>query len=312
MAQSEHVPVLLSECMQLLDPRPGGAFIDCTVNGGGHSAAILERTAPDGPLLGFDADPAALERARARLAGLGERATFVHSNFRVMGSVAQAHGFSEVDGILMDLGFSSDQLAASERGFSFSRDETLDMRYDASSGESAAEILATAPREEIAQALYRYGEEPHGRRIADAIVAAREHAPLRTSGQLADLVSHTVGGRRGHLHPATRTFQALRILVNDELGSLSEALPQAVALLRRGGRLAVISFHSLEDRIVKTFMRHEAGLSADPGPRGLPILAERPTPRLRILTRHPATATDEEVRLNPRSRSARLRVAERI
>jgi 16S rRNA (cytosine1402-N4)-methyltransferase len=227
-------------------------------------------------------------------------------------SVSESYGFSEVDGILMDLGFSSDQLTRSDRGFSFSRVEPLDMRFDPLTGESAADILATAPRDEIAKALYELGEEPRSRRIADAIVAAREREPLRTSGQLADLVAQVVGGRKGHLHPATRTFQALRILVNDELGALHDALPQALGLLRQGGRLAVISFHSLEDRIVKTFLRHEAGLASETGPRGLPLLVERPAPRLRILTRRPTTPNDEETRLNPRSRSARLRVAERI
>jgi len=311
--ESEHIPVLLSECIEWLDPKPGGRFIDCTVNGGGHAAAILEGTEPDGPLLGLDADPNAVARARARLAPYGERAHVVHANFRTLGPTARAEGFDPVDGVLMDLGFSSLQLETSGRGFSFNRDEPLDMRFDPSSGSSVAEILAAASREDIAQALYQLGEEPQSRRIAEAIVSARESEPIDTSARLADLVSRAVGGRKGrHLHPATRTFQGLRIFVNDELGALSEALPQAVELLRRGGRLAVISFHSLEDRIVKTFFRREAGLLQEAAPRGLPIPAAPSTARLRILTRHPVPPSPEERERNPRSRSARLRVAERI
>jgi len=309
---SEHVPVLLTECLELLEARPGAAFIDATVNGGGHSSAILERTAPDGPLLALDADPTAVERARRRLTVYGDRARVVQSNFRHLGEIAEREQVSDVDGILMDLGFSSNQLEGSDRGFSFNRDEPLDMRFDPDRGESAAEILATADRETIAQALYEFGEETRSRRIASAIVTAREIEPLRTSGQLADLVARAVGGRQGRIHPATRTFQALRILVNGELEALTEVLPQAVALLRQGGRLGVISFHSLEDRIVKTFIRREAGLIPDPAPRGLPSLVERPAPRLRIVTRRPAAPTSEEIQHNPRSRSARLRVAERL
>jgi len=236
----------------------------------------------------------------------------VHENFRSLAEVAAREGFAEVDGVLMDLGFSSRQMDGEGRGFSFQRDELLDMRYDEASGTPAAEFLASAPVEEIERVLREYGEEPHARRIARDLVAVRTEHPVRSTSELANLVTRAVHGRHGRVHPATRTFQALRIAVNDELGALGEALPQAVGLLRSGGRLAVISFHSLEDRIVKTFFRRLAGQVPDATPRHLPIAAERPAPELRILTPHPVTPSAEEVAANPRSRSARLRVAERL
>ncbi|HZT08980.1 MAG TPA: 16S rRNA (cytosine(1402)-N(4))-methyltransferase RsmH [Chloroflexota bacterium] len=307
-----HLPVLLEESIALLDPRPNADFIDCTSGAGGHSTALLDRTGPRGRLLALDADPAAVEQVRVRLRGYGDRARVVQSNFRDLAAVAEREGFAAVDGIVMDLGMSSRQIEQSGRGFSFRRDEQLDMRYDPSQTRTAADVLASASRDEIAGALRDFGEEPHSLRIANAIVAARAREPLRTTQQLASLVSSVVGRSTGRIHPATRTFQALRILTNDELGALRETLPQAIGLLRRGGRLAVISFHSLEDRIVKSFMRREAGLAVDTAARHLPVPEERPRPRLRILTRRPLTPTADEVARNPRSRSARLRVAERI
>jgi 16S rRNA (cytosine1402-N4)-methyltransferase len=310
--QVEHIPVLLDEVIELLAPRAGQAFIDCTVNGGGHSAAILERTAPDGPLLALDADPGAVARAEARLAQYGERVHVVQSNFRAVSTVARTQEFDGVAGILMDLGFSSNQLEGSGRGFSFGRDEPLDMRFDPSSGRSVADFLSSADREDIARVLWELGEETHSRRIADAIVERRAREPMTRTQQLADLVARTIGGHKGRIHPATRTFQALRIFVNDELGALREALPQALSVLRRGGRLAVISFHSLEDRIVKTFLRREAGLDPDPIPRGIPFTSPRAPAQVQILTRRPITPAAAEVARNPRSRSARLRVAERV
>ncbi|MBM2809467.1 MAG: Ribosomal small subunit methyltransferase [Chloroflexi bacterium] len=311
MSESHHVPVLMSECLTLLEPKPGGRFIDCTVNGGGHSAALLERTAPDGPLLGLDADPNAMPAATSRLNPYGTRVTLIQTNFRFVGRVARSEGFGSVDGVLLDLGLSSNQLDTPGRGFSFNRDEPLDMRFDPSSGISAAQYVAAASREDIEHTLRTLGEEPRARRIAANIVEARQDSPIATTGQLARLVSRAVGGRHGRIHPATRVFQALRMAVNDELGALAEALPQALTLLRHGGRLAVISFHSLEDRLVKTFLRHMAGV-VEPAPRGIPIIPVAPVTEMRILTRRPVGAAADEVAANPRSRSARLRVAERL
>jgi 16S rRNA (cytosine1402-N4)-methyltransferase len=287
-------------------------MIDCTVNGGGHSASILERTSPDGELLALDADHLACELARARFQTYGNRVSVVHSNFRHVGRVARGAGFVEVDGVLMDLGFSSRQISTPERGFSFLGDGTLDMRFDTETGISAAEYLAAASQQEIEGAIRSLGEEPRARFIASAIVARREREPIRTTAELAETVTAAVRGRHGRLHPATRTFQALRILVNDELGALQDALPQCLQLLRRGGRLVVISFHSLEDRIVKTFMRSESGHTSPALPRNLPVRPRESSPTLRVVERRPIRPSADEVRDNPRSRSARLRVAERV
>ena len=269
MRPGDHVSVLTAECLRFLAPGPGGCFVDCTVDGGGHSEAILQRTAPGGPLLAIDADPQAVETARERLSLFGDRVTVVHSNFRFIDSVAREHQFANVDGVLMDLGFSSNQLTAPSRGFSFSRDDPLDMRFDSSQGPTAADYLATSSTQEIAHTLRELGEEPAARRIAGAIVEARAQAPVTTTGQLVDIVRRSVGRRPGATHPATRTFQALRIAVNDELGALRDALPRAIQLLRSGGRLVVISFHSLEDRIVKMEFRRLAGREPNTAPRGL-------------------------------------------
>lgn len=308
--ESEHLSVLATECVDLLQPKPGGHFVDCTVNGGGHSLALLERTNPNGRLLALDADPAAVAHARQRFASYGERMTVVQGNFRALAEVTAEAGVDQVDGVLMDLGLSSDQLAAHARGFSFMHEGPLDMRYDPTAGETAADLLARAPEREIEQILRDFGEEPRARRIANAIVALRQTRPLETTTQLAELVARVLGGR-GRIHPATRTFQALRIAVNDELTALSEAIPQAVALLRRGARLAVISFHSLEDRIVKNLFARLAGREPDPEPR-LPVLRTPVPAQIRLITRRPVMPPPEERRANPRSRSARLRVAERV
>jgi 16S rRNA (cytosine1402-N4)-methyltransferase len=308
---SAHISVLLNETLTLLDPRPGGRYVDCTADGGGHSAAILERSAPDGLLLAMDTDPEMVGVARNRLATFDGRARVVHANFRDLEPVAAEHGFLESDGILMDLGWSSRQMETDGRGFSFMRDEALDMRYDRTAGPSAAELLATSSVEELEQLLRAYGEEPRARRIAQEIVASRARAQLATTGELAALVARAVGGRHGRLHPATRTFQALRIAVNDELGALAEALPQAFRVLRPGGRLVVIAFHSLEDRIVKTCFRRLAGQASVDTPRHLPVSTPVAAAEVRILTRHPLSPSEGEVTANPRSRSARLRAVER-
>jgi 16S rRNA (cytosine1402-N4)-methyltransferase len=310
VAAPNHIPVLMEETMSLLNPRPGGRFIDCTADGGGHSAELLEKTAPGGLLLAMDADPEMVQIATQRLSAFGARARIVHANFRNLEEVARANDFFGADGILMDLGWSSRQIEGEGRGFSFMRDEPLDMRYDRTSGLSAAELLATSSLEEIEQLIREYGEEPRARRIAREIVSAGGRSPIQTTGELAELVARSVGGRHGKLHPATRTFQALRIAVNDELGALTEALPQALHVLRSGGRLVVIAFHSLEDRIVKNFLRHLAGQVTEALPRHLPLAPQPSAAELRILTRHPIAPSDREVAENPRSRSARLRAAE--
>lgn len=300
-AAFRHAPVLLAEVVAGLAPRPGGRYVDGTLGGGGHAAAILEASAPDGRLLGIDADPAALLAAGARLAPFGERATLVHGNFRDLARLARAGGFEPIDGLLLDLGVSSHQLDTPERGFSFLADAPLDMRLDPTGGETAADIVNETPEGALADLIYRYGEERGSRRIARAIAEARRRRSIATTGELAEVVARALGGRHGKIHPATRTFQALRIAVNRELDNLEAALPQAVELLAPGGRLAVIAFHSLEDRIVKLFFRAESGYGGSGGPE-----------RLRIITKKPIEAGEGEVRANPRARSAKLRVAERI
>lgn len=299
MPPFQHVSVLPAEVLAGLQPGPGGHFIDGTLGGGGHAQALLEASAPGGRLLGIDADPAALAAAGARLAPFGERAMLAHGNFRAIGALARQHGFGQVDGILLDLGVSSHQLDTAERGFSFNADAPLDMRLDPSEGATAADLVNELPEAELADLIFRYGEERGSRRVARLIVEARRRHPIERTLELAEIVARALGGRHGKIHPATRTFQALRIAANRELESLEAALPQAVALLAPGGRLAVISFHSLEDRIVKLFFRAESGYGGGAGDR------------LAIITKKPIEAGEAEARANPRSRSAKLRVAER-
>jgi len=306
---ASHTPVLLAECLEGLAVRPGGRYIDGTLGGGGHTEAILQHSAPDGKVLGLDADPAAIHRVAERLGWeiAQGRLLLAHTAFERMATVAGQHAFAPVDGILLDLGLSSFQLETPERGFAFAHDGPLDMRFDPSRGESAADLLNRRDAEEIADLIYLYGEERMSRRIARMVV---ENRPITTTGQLAALVERAVGGRKGQrIHPATRTFQALRIAVNDELGQLERVLAQALDLLTSGGRLAVISFHSLEDRIVKVWMRDEAAEYV-PDPTSIYGRRDR-TPRLSILTRRPLEASDEESSRNPRSRSAKLRIAEK-
>ncbi len=302
----EHVPVLYDEVLAGLDVRPGQRYIDGTLGAGGHAAGILAASAPDGQLLGLDADPEAAEFARKILAPFGERLIVRVANFRRLSKVAEPLGFGQVAGILLDLGFSSRQLADAGRGFSFSLEGPLDMRLNPTQGQSAAELVNDLPEAELADVLWRYGEERHSRRIARAIVAAR---PLETTGQLADVVARTIG-RREKIHPATRTFQALRIAVNEELEALAEALPQARDLLQPGGRLAVIAFHSLEDRLVKRFFRRQAQDCICPPE--LPVCSCEHRATLRIVTRKPIRPAADEIEQNPRSRSARLRIAQRL
>jgi 16S rRNA (cytosine1402-N4)-methyltransferase len=282
--------VLLEEVLEFLRPRTGVGFraLDATVGAGGHSFALLEGSSPDGSLVGLDADPAALELARARLAPFGDRFTLYQRDFAELGAL----GLGPVDAIVFDLGLSSMQLEASGRGFSFRADEPLDMRFDpTASALTAAELVNTASEAELERILREYGEEPRSRRVARAIA---QHRPLARTGDLVAAVTAALGPARGRIHPATRTFQALRIAVNGELSALEAGLDAAVELLTPGGRMAVISFQSLEDRIVKWRFR---GWSD----QGL----------VRVLTRRPLQPGDEEIQRNPRARSAKLRVAER-
>lgn len=288
---------------------PNATCIDGTLGGAGHAAALLRATAPRGRLLGLDIDPAAVDRARVRLAAFSERTVLVQASFRHMASVATAHGFAAVDAILLDLGISSFQLAEAERGFSFRSSGPLDMRMDPNASLTAAEIVNEWPQDELADLIYHYGEEPRSRRIARAIVAAR---PLHTTAELAAVISRAIGGHRDrhNIHPATRAFQAIRIKVNDELGALAAVLPQIVDLLAPGGRFAIISFHSLEDRIVKQFIQRE--IRDCLCPPGLPVCRCGHHATLKKVTRKPLRPTAEEARDNPHSRSARLRIAERL
>ncbi len=306
-----HVPVLLEETVTRLVTAPGGWYVDGTVGAGGHAAAILAAAGLDAKLLGLDRDAAALELARAALAPFGDRVLLERENFSELAGVAARHGLRDARGILLDIGVSSMQLDRPERGFSFLRDSPLDMRMDDRQELTAALLLERLPEAELADVLWRYGEEPMSRRIAKAVVAARARGETpRTTAQLAELVSRVKGGRRGRTHPATQTFQALRIAVNGELAALEKALPAALDLLAPGGRLAVISFHSLEDRMVKQFMAaHEGRMEslAKGGSRWSGQL-----PRARRVTRKAVAATEEEIARNPRSRTAKLRVLERM
>lgn len=303
----EHIPVLLETVIDGLNPQPGARLIDGTLGAGGHAAAWLAATAPDGRVLGFDRDPGALALAGEHLADAGERATLVHASYERMGEDAAVQGFEPADAILLDLGFSSLQIDDPTRGFAFRLDGPLDMRFDSRQPTTAADLVNGLPVDELADLIYAYGEERHSRRIARAIVEAR---PIEGTAALAEIVKRATPRSSERIHPATRTFQALRIAVNDELGTLERTLPQAVSLLRPGGRLAVISFHSLEDRIVKNFMRDEARDCICPPE--IPVCVCDHHASLRIVTRRPLTAGPDEIKDNPRARSAKLRIAERI
>jgi 16S rRNA (cytosine1402-N4)-methyltransferase len=309
-----HLPVLAEEVLAMLAPRSGSLQIDATLGGGGHTERILEAAKPDGRLLGLDADPAAINRVERRLRPrFGERLVLRQANFRELATVAPDAGFDAVDGCLFDLGLSSFQLADTDRGFGFRAGGPLDMRFDTSRGVPAAELLATLDAAELTALFRRYGEEPRANRIARAIVDARREAPVTSAEELAALVERVAPPnprQPRRTHPATRVFQALRIAVNEELEALQAGLAAAVDLLRPGGRLVVLSYHSLEDRIVKRFFAAERrGCVCPPE---LPVCVCGRNPRLRLLTRKSVTPTPEEVATNPRSRSARLRAAERL
>ncbi|HEX5109441.1 MAG TPA: 16S rRNA (cytosine(1402)-N(4))-methyltransferase RsmH [Vicinamibacterales bacterium] len=289
-----HVPVMVDEVREQLAPARGGIFVDCTIGLGGHAQALLEAGASR--LIGLDRDQTALSMARERLMNYGARVELVHADFRDLGAVLDARGIGGVDGVLADLGVSSLQLDSPGRGFSFRRDEALDMRMDASSGVTAADAIAAADERTLADVIYRFGEERYARRVARAIVAARARGAIQTTGQLADIVRRAVP-RRGHMRidPATRTFQAVRIWINHELDGLDGFLARTVERLNVAGRLAVMTFHSLEDRIVKHTLR---SLQAAGG--------------LTVLTKRPVVPSAAEIERNPRARSAKLRAAERV
>lgn len=309
-----HIPVLLDEVLEMLAPAPGSLQIDGTIGGGGHAERILEATDPDGRLLGLDADGAAIARVDARLRPrFGDRLRLHQANFRELPVVAPGEGFASVDGCFLDLGLSSYQLVDTDRGFGFRAGGPLDMRFDTSRGIPASELLATLDVTALTALFRRYGEEPFAGRIARAIVEARSSTPVQTAEDLAALVARVAPSRapgRRRVHPATRVFQALRIAVNEELEALSEGLAGALDLLRPGGRLAVLSYHSLEDRIVKHFFQAERrGCVCQPE---APVCVCGRSPRVRLVTPRGVTPGEEELADNPRARSARLRVAERI
>ncbi|MDP2053031.1 MAG: 16S rRNA (cytosine(1402)-N(4))-methyltransferase RsmH [Acidobacteriota bacterium] len=296
MERATHVPVLLDEVRTLLEPGRGGTFVDCTLGLGGHSRMLLESGAAR--VIGIDRDTDAIAIAKESLAEFGDRVTFVHADYREVAEVLDAQGLIEVAGLLADLGVSSMQLDADGRGFSFKRDEPLDMRMDRSRGETAADLLDRVDETELADVIYRFGEERRSRQVARAIVMARGQSPITTTGRLAEIVRRGVAARGWQrIDPATRTFQALRIWVNRELDELDSFIGRAASRLQVGGRLAMISFHSLEDRVVKHTLRD---------------LARGDDAAIKVLTKHPVIAGDAEAAVNPRARSAKLRAAVRI
>jgi 16S rRNA (cytosine1402-N4)-methyltransferase len=309
-----HLPVLVGEVLASLDPQPGSSVADCTVGGGGHAVRLLEAASPDGRLLGIDADRAAISEATRVLARFGDRVVLRHANFESIYEVALDAGFVPLDGVLFDLGLSSYQLADATRGFGFAADAAPDMRFDETTGLSALELIDRSSERELAGILAAFGEERRAGRIAKAILAARAEGRLVTASDLAAVVAAAAPARRGadagRIHPATRTFQALRIAVNRELEVLPTALAGALAALRPGGRMAVISYHSLEDRIVKRFIARESrDCVEEPLP---PVCTCGHRAQLRPITKGVITASQDEVRRNRRARSAKLRVAEKV
>jgi len=304
-----HLSVMLQETVEALAVVPGGSYIDGTLGGAGHAYEILRRAGPAGRLLGIDRDVAALERSAARLAALSGQKVLAHGAHGELRRLAEENGFAAVDGVLLDLGVSSDQLDTPGRGFSFRFDGPLDMRMDTTRGESAADLLARLDVQSLADVLRRLGEEPQARRVAQAILRAQQQAPIATTGRLAEVVSAALGGRSGPRHPATRVFQALRMAVNRELEDLEQALEDGLSLLKPGGRMAVITFESLTDRLVKQRFAAHAGrwVSLQQGGERW----EGELPAVQKVTRHPLEAGADEREANPRARSAKLRVVAR-
>ena len=302
-----HTPVLLEEVLEALQVRHGKRYVDCTLGSGGHAVAILEESLPDGQLLGIDADPEAIKIASSRLTDFRETTIIVNDNFTNLEVICEENDFLPADGILFDLGISSMQLDAAERGFSFQYDGPLDMRFSPDEELTAADIIDALPEEKLAQLFYLYGEERYSRQIARHIVRNR---PVKSTLELAHIIKQAAGGRRGRIHPATRTFMALRIAVNRELENLVTALKQTVNCLDHRGRLAVISYHSLEDRLVKQFMRQESKECLCPP--GTPECKCGHVPTLKLISTKVITPSLSEIEFNPHSRSAKLRIAERL
>jgi len=312
MEDFHHISVLPDQVLAALAPKAGGVYVDGTLGGAGHAGLILTASSPDGVLIGFDRDAEAIAVAKERLSPFGARARIFQRNFSAINATLVEIGVAAIDGFVLDLGVSSHQLDKEERGFSFMHDAPLDMRMDRSSGASAADLVNTLPEVELYRIISEYGEERWAKRVASFIVAARQERPILTTLQLVDLIKGAIPKAKWEerLHPATRTFQGLRIAVNEELQSLEEGLGDLLALLRVGGRGAVISFHSLEDRIVKSSFR--AAATGCTCPKGLPGCVCGRVPQFKVLTGKPLRAAEEEVAGNPRSRSARLRVVEKI
>jgi 16S rRNA (cytosine1402-N4)-methyltransferase len=302
-----HLPVLYQEILTAIQPRSPGKYVDCTVGAGGHAQGILEQSSPKGQLLGIDLDPAAIAIASQRLKDFGGRAILTRASYTGLKGELEKLGWQSVQGVLLDLGVSSMQFDQPERGFSFREDAPLDMRFNPDQGQSAADLVNTLSETELADILWRYGDERLSRRIARQIAANR---PLKTTRQLAELVKRAYGNKIGHIHPATRTFQALRIAVNGELEALEEVLPQAVGALSPGGRIAIISFHSLEDRIIKKYFQRESQDCICPPEQPLCTCGHQAS--LKVITKHPITASGSELENNDRARSAKLRVAEKL
>ena len=306
MNNSQHKPVLYKEIIHALQPKNSGCYVDGTVGAGGHARGVLEACAPAGRLLGLDLDPQALSLARETLAPYGKRVVLAQASYVSLPDVIRDIGWDLVDGILLDLGVSSMQLDTPERGFSIQHEAPLDMRFNTNFGLSAAQLINSMPEADLAELLFKYGEEPRAKGMAKMIVQAR---PIATTTQLAEIAKRAYPGH-SRIHPATRTFQALRIVVNDELNALENVLPKAIAALRPGGRLAVISFHSLEDRIVKDFIRQESKDKVNPPYEHIYEVEHKAA--LKEITKKPITPDEEAVKDNSRARSAKLRVAEKI
>ena len=309
---SFHTPVMLREVAQSLRCKRGGIYLDGTVGGGGHAEEILRLTAPDGLLIGIDLDEDALAESHERLKCFGERVILVKGNFADLDSIVAGIGIKSVDGILLDLGVSSHQLKSRARGFSFSLDAPLDMRMDRSRPLTAHDVVNSFPEEKLGRIIREYGEETMAGRIVRAVSKKRSTAPIRTTAELAAIIARALppAARKKNIHPATKTFQAIRIFVNDELVNLRRAIANGVPILERGGRISIVSFHSLEDRIVKDAFRSlEKGCIC---PADFPVCACGRKGEIKVLTRRPITPSEQEVAENPRARSARLRTAERI
>lgn len=306
-APAPHEPVLYHEVIHYLRPHSGGRYVDCTLGSGGHARGILEASLPEGQLLGLDVDPLAVEIAKKYLEPFSERIKLLRASYVTLSQQIEAMGWEYVDGILFDLGLSSMQIEVAERGFSFLRQADLDMRFDPDEPITAADLVNTLPEKDLTELLYQFGEEPQARKISRAIVKSR---PIKTTTQLAEIVTSVTRSKKSDIHPATRTFQALRIAVNRELEVLQEALPQAIAALAPEGRLAVISYHSLEDRIVKQCFRLESKDCICPP--GQPVCTCGHKASIKVITRKPVRPSREEISRNPRARSARLRVVEKL